>query len=277
MVVPEDGAGVKKWRVTTRNFFRIKMLLGISVLLLVAGFFSTLSLGVVYMRMKHFQRSNVRLLEATRKLDDVLARLDTYQQKERLLRDLLGGDIELPKAPEEEPVISQADNAGKTASSGAMTGGSLNEIEQAIARQESAMRRKPSIWPIENVWQLSDRFRDTGFAQGIHQGIDIVAPAKTTVMAVADGRVIFAGMDETLGQMIGIDHENGWETRYGHNRLLLVKFGDMVRKGQPIAIYGGKGGYETGPHLHFAMYYKGKAMNPLDHLPPKPGLEISER
>jgi murein DD-endopeptidase MepM/ murein hydrolase activator NlpD len=59
--------------------------------------------------------------------------------------------------------------------------------------------------------------------------------------------------------------------------MLLVKYGDTVRKGQPIAIYGGAGGASTGTHLHFAMYYKGKPVNPLDHLPPILAASLAKR
>ena len=276
MIIPEDGAGVKKWRVTTRNFLRLKILAVICSVLLLAGFVSTFSLGMVYARMKHYQSSNVRLLEATRKLGDVMARLERFQQNETMLRELLGGDIDLPKAPENEPVTASSDTASLASADGETPNGSPNEIEQAIARQESAMRKKPSIWPVSGGI-LSDRFRATGSAKEMHQGIDIVANSKSSVVAVADGRVIFAGMDETLGTTIAIDHENGWETRYGHNKLLLVKYGDTVRKGQPIAIYGGSGGASTGAHLHFAMYFKGKPVNPLDQLPPNPTAKLSKK
>jgi murein DD-endopeptidase MepM/ murein hydrolase activator NlpD len=89
--------------------------------------------------------------------------------------------------------------------------------------------------------------------------------------------VVFAGNDDLLGLLVMIDHENGWETRYGHNESLLIKAGDTVRKGQPIAVYGGKDGASTGAHLHFAAYYRGKPVNPLDILPPNPTMQISKR
>jgi murein DD-endopeptidase MepM/ murein hydrolase activator NlpD len=276
MIIPEDGAGVKKWRITTRNFFRLKIVAGICGALLLVGIVSAFSLGVVYARMKHYQSNNIRLIEATKKLGDVQARLERFQQNETRLRELLGGDIELPKAPEKEIETASADTSLQAVESGNTGADSGNEIQQAITRQELAMRKKPSIWPVNGA-MLSDKFRDSSSTKDLHQGIDIVAPSKSNVVAVADGKVIFSGNDETLGLTIAIDHENGWETRYGHNRLLLVKYGDIVRKGQPIAIYGGTGGVSTGTHLHFAMYFKGKPVNPLDHLPSIPGNVFTKR
>jgi murein DD-endopeptidase MepM/ murein hydrolase activator NlpD len=271
MIVPEDGAGVKKWRLTTRAFFRLKILLGAVCVLIVLGFVSMLSLGVMFLEVKHYQSSNARLLEAARKVAAISARLDRYLEKERTLRDLLGGDIELPPAPETDQQTASAAEPSSPPSSNTST-----EIEQAIASKESLMRRRPNIWPV-NAWQVVNRFRQTGSSTEMHQGIDIIAPMKSSVMASADGRVMFAGKDDVLGLCVVIDHENGWETRYGHNESLLVKSGDTVKKGQPIAVYGGRGGASTGAHLHFEVYYRAKPVDPLAVLPSNPALMISKR
>lgn len=270
MIVPEDGAGVKKWRLTTRAFFRLKILFVAAFVLLALGIVSSLFLGVMYVQVKRYQYANMRLLEAARKVTVISERLERYREKERTLRELLGSDIELPIAPESEQQVTGSDIPASSDS------GSSNDIEQAIARKESMMRRRPNIWPV-NDGQVINRFRNSGSSREAHQGIDIIAPRKSSVMAVADGRVVFAGMDELLGLLVVIDHENGWETRYGHNESLLLKAGDTVRKGQSIAVYGGKEGSSTGAHLHFAAYYRGKPVNPLDIFPPNPTLQISER
>ena len=139
------------------------------------------------------------------------------------------------------------------------------------------MRRRPNIWPVTNPWQVVNRFRGAGSAREIHHGIDIIAARNSSVTAVADGRVIFAGMHETLGLLVAVDHENGWETRYGHNAVLLVKIGDTVRKGQAVAVYGGREGASTGIHLHFAVYYRGRPIDPLEVLPASPMIRVTER
>jgi murein DD-endopeptidase MepM/ murein hydrolase activator NlpD len=270
MIIPEDGAGVKKWRITTRMFNRLKILLGISGVILVVGMLALFSVGVMYFKMKQYQRSNARLMVATEKLNSIAARLEQFEEKERTLRDLLGSHIVLPKAPGETGGMATArapeDRAAKTG----------NEIEQAIARNETLLRHKPDTWPVR-AWQVSDRFRGGKSSGDGHFGIDIIAPKGSNVSAAADGKVVFAGTDESLGRVVDIDHENGWMTRYGHNELLLVKFGDVVRKGQPVAIYGGIDKSGTGTHLHFEMYFKGKAVNPLDHLPKLPAMKITQR
>lgn len=261
MIIPEDGAGVRKWRVTTRMFARLKILLGVSAVLLVVGLISLLSIGVMYAKMKQYQRSNARLLTAAEKLGAVASRLEQFEERERTLRELLGSDIQLPDAPADSGAVTVEASGESPAAPGG------NEIEQAISRREAQIRRKPDIWPVARAWQVSDWFKEGKDAGGEHFGIDIIASKGANVVASAEGRVVFAGTDANLGLMVSIDHENGWETRYGHNHLLLVKYGDTVRKGQPIAIYGGADGKGTGKHLHFEMLYRDKAVNPLEQLP----------
>jgi murein DD-endopeptidase MepM/ murein hydrolase activator NlpD len=261
MIVPEEGSGVKKWRVTTSRFFQLKLLFYVAGLFVVIGFFSTTSLGFMYAKMRYYQHYNERLLEATAKLNAISLRLERYKENETKLRTILGSDIELPKPPTPEPENVTAANALIPGKAGG------NELEQAIALKESGLRRIPSIWPVNNPWQVTKSFKSSGRKES-HLGIDIVARTKSSVVATADGRVTFAAVDDLLGLAVTIDHENGLETRYGHNETLLVKYGDTVRKGQTIAVYGGKDGESsTGVHLHYAVNLNGQPVDPFKYLP----------
>ncbi|MFA6471402.1 MAG: M23 family metallopeptidase [Candidatus Latescibacterota bacterium] len=266
MIIPEEGSGVKKWRVTTRSFFKLKILFFVACFFVVFGFFSTAFLGIMYAKMQYYQHYNERLLEASSKLNAISLRLERYKEKETKLRAILGSDIELPKPPVVEP------KAGSVASA-VSSGAEKNELEGAIEDKEFSLRRKPSIWPVTNAWQVTKAFKYTG-KKGNHLGIDIVARMKSSVVATADGRVIFAGMDDLLGQTVIIDHENGLETHYGHNESLMVKYGDMVRKGQSIAVYGGiDSKTTTGAHLHYAVNFKGQPVDPFGYLPENPAIK----
>ncbi|MDP2984555.1 MAG: M23 family metallopeptidase [Candidatus Latescibacter sp.] len=270
MIVPEEGARVKKWRVTTSRFFKLKILFCIACFFVVIGFFSTASLGFMYAKMRYYQHFNDRLLEATAKLNAISLRLERYKENETKLRTILGSDIELPKPPAVEP--------GTGTAAGALSPGKRggNELEQAIAAKESSLRRKPSIWPVNNPWQVTKTFKYAG-RKDSHLGTDIVARMKSSVVATADGKVIFAGMDDLLGLTVTIDHENGLETHYGHNESLLVKYGDTVRKGQSIAVYGGMDGKSsTGVHLHYAVYLKGQPVDPFGYLPENPAIKYAK-
>lgn len=98
-----------------------------------------------------------------------------------------------------------------------------------------------------------------------HQGIDIAVPLGTPVSAAAAGKVVFAGRNGGYGNMVLIEHSDGRRTLYGHNQSLLVKAGDVVQAGQPIAAAGSTG-HSTGPHVHFEIREGNNSVNPLNFL-----------
>ena len=99
-----------------------------------------------------------------------------------------------------------------------------------------------------------------------HAGIDIANSVGTDIVAADGGIVTYAGWMSGYGYLVRIDHQNGYETYYGHNSKLLVSVGDKVFKGQHIAEMGATGRV-TGPHCHFEVRYNGETKNPLNYLP----------
>nr|WP_269530713.1 M23 family metallopeptidase [Algiphilus aromaticivorans] len=98
-----------------------------------------------------------------------------------------------------------------------------------------------------------------------HYGLDFAARPGTDVSAVGSGIVESSGMRSGYGQMVEINHGNGYSTRYGHNSKLLVRAGERVTRGQVIAEVGASG-RATGPHLHFEVWHNGKAVNPSKYV-----------
>jgi murein DD-endopeptidase MepM/ murein hydrolase activator NlpD len=104
--------------------------------------------------------------------------------------------------------------------------------------------------------------------QAIHLGIDFDAPTGTPVTAVAEGVVSFVGVRPGYGNVVEIDHGNGYMTRYAHNSVLVAEVGERVHAGETIAKVGSTG-RATGPHCHFEVWLNGKAVNPIAYVKSK--------
>ena len=98
-----------------------------------------------------------------------------------------------------------------------------------------------------------------------HSGIDFDAPMGSAVTAVADGVVTWAGVRSGYGNVIEIDHGNGYMTRYAHNSELVARVGQRVHAGETIAKVGSTG-RSTGPHCHFEVWLNGRAVNPMAYV-----------
>ncbi|HEX7036068.1 MAG TPA: peptidoglycan DD-metalloendopeptidase family protein [Pseudomonadales bacterium] len=94
-----------------------------------------------------------------------------------------------------------------------------------------------------------------------HAGVDFAGREGSDVVAVASGVVTFAGKRYGYGQMVEINHGDGYVTRYGHHETLAVKVGDIVKKGQVIGTMGSSG-RSTGPHVHFEVLKNGRHVDP---------------
>ncbi|WP_277986996.1 M23 family metallopeptidase [Rhodocyclus gracilis] len=101
--------------------------------------------------------------------------------------------------------------------------------------------------------------------QAMHEGIDFIAEPGTRVIAAAGGVVASAEFHPQYGNLIEIDHGNDFVTRYAHLSRILVKPGQVIKRGQEIGASGNTG-RSTGPHLHFEVRLKGVPQNPARFL-----------
>lgn len=95
----------------------------------------------------------------------------------------------------------------------------------------------------------------------MHKGIDIAKSSGSDIVAADGGTIVFSGALGSYGNLIEIDHGNGYRTKYAHCSRLLVGVGTKVYKGQSIAKVGSTG-RSTGPHLHFEVLKNGVNLNP---------------
>lgn len=114
------------------------------------------------------------------------------------------------------------------------------------------------IWPTRGKVTSPFGYRGKHY----HEGLDIGVHVGTPVYAADTGIVTFAGRRSGYGNLVIIDHGNGFTTRYAHLSSYLVSKGDRVKKGEVIA-KSGNTGRSTGPHLHFEIRVKGAPKNPF--------------
>lgn len=122
--------------------------------------------------------------------------------------------------------------------------------------------------PVEKGW-MSSRFgrRTDPFTGKVawHNGVDFAGKEGSGIIAVASGVVTWSGERHGYGNLVEINHGNGFSTRYAHNKVNKVDVGDVVKKGQVIALMGSTG-RSTGPHVHFEVYKNGRAVDPSSYI-----------
>lgn len=168
-----------------------------------------------------------------------------------------------PLARKEEVEKKLKQDLAKLSKAITKQGDSLRELEGFFRYQRSLLASSPSIWPAKGWVTSGFGYRKSPYTgeKEMHNGIDIAGRFGAPVVGAADGIVLYAGGDESYGNVIEIDHGFGMITRYGHNSENLVRIGQRVRKGELIAKMGNTG-RSTGPHLHFEVLMNGVPINP---------------
>jgi murein DD-endopeptidase MepM/ murein hydrolase activator NlpD len=148
------------------------------------------------------------------------------------------------------------------------SGEQLSVLESMLFNRQLDMNSVPSREPIANSYITSSFGRRADPIVGgsqFHKGIDFEADVGDPVLAVADGVVSYSGVRSGYGNVIEIDHGNGYVTRYAHNSRLERRIGELIRAGQEIA-KAGSTGRSTGAHVHFEVWENGRYVNPRKFL-----------
>jgi murein DD-endopeptidase MepM/ murein hydrolase activator NlpD len=158
----------------------------------------------------------------------------------------------------------------------------LDGLEQRLDTQERQLkvladllllrgldsRQLPAGRPVDSGWlssvygQRPDPFSGK---MGWHAGVDFAGQSGTDILAVADGVVTWSDSRYGYGQLVEVDHGNGYRTRYAHNKENLVAVGARVRKGDVIARMGSSG-RATAPNVHFEVLLNGRHVNPAKYV-----------
>jgi murein DD-endopeptidase MepM/ murein hydrolase activator NlpD len=160
------------------------------------------------------------------------------------------------------------DGMGRVEADFKVSGDQLSVLEALLFDRELDRNATPSRMPVAKGYITSGfggRADPFGGGRQYHKGIDFDANTGDKVLSVADGVVSFAGRRSGYGNVVEVDHGNGYVTRYAHNSRLVVRVGDLVRGGQQIA-KAGSTGRSTGAHVHFEVWENGRVVNPRKFL-----------
>ena len=144
----------------------------------------------------------------------------------------------------------------------------LTIMEDIFMHENLRSETIPSGRPVESGWLSSGFGRRTDPFSGklaYHEGVDFAGKTGTGVIAAASGVVTWSGERYGYGRMVEIDHGNGYVTRYAHNKENKVEVGEIIEKGQVLALMGSSG-RSTGPHVHYEVLRNGKPVDPKRYI-----------
>ncbi len=203
-------------------------------------------------------------------------RLDALGKRLTEMADIDSHEFDFDSAPPSGG--PEADGAGVSAQIPDLST-KLNDLEQKVALRDSQLsalenvildrdlkkQTHPEGRPVAAGF-ISSYFgeREDPFSgeEAYHKGVDFAGAAGANVMAVAAGVVTWAGNRTGYGNLVEINHGDGYVTRYAHNQRTLVQVGQMVKRGDAIALMGSSG-RSTGPHVHFEVLRNGRQVDPL--------------
>ncbi|WP_245750024.1 M23 family metallopeptidase [Marinobacter zhejiangensis] len=166
------------------------------------------------------------------------------------------------RAPELEQMISQLETRIEDRAQ------QLHLLDTLISHKRIEDERFVAGRPITWGW-LSSRYgyRSDPFTgrRAWHAGVDLAGKEGSDIIAVAAGVVTHAGERNGYGNLVEVDHGDGLVTRYAHCKTISVQVGDVVQKGQVVALMGSTG-RSTGPHVHFEVLRNGKSENPEHYI-----------
>ena len=141
----------------------------------------------------------------------------------------------------------------------------VSELHGRWEKQLDWLQTLPTGVPIQGDYRVSSGFgiRNDPFTGGLamHEGLDFTAMSGTTVVATAKGTVTRSGWDFGYGNVVEVQHAEGFATRYAHLSKRLVQVGDVVERGGVLGEVGSTG-RSTGPHLHYEVFNKDRVINP---------------
>jgi murein DD-endopeptidase MepM/ murein hydrolase activator NlpD len=213
----------------------------------------------------NYERDASRLQAKVQNLQSVVNKLGVMAGLDQSLPDTrIAGVGGVPSSESVAPSVNPTITLEKMDQSVSSLTERSSKLEEFYKDQRVLLASTPSIWPVHGYLSTSFGNRTDPFTGQLdfHSGIDISTPIGTKVQAPADGVVVSVGTKGGYGNAITIDHGYGIVTQYGHLDHFNVRPGQRIRRGDVIAFVGTTG-RSTGPHLHYEVWVRDQAQNPL--------------
>ncbi|HDQ25501.1 MAG TPA: M23 family metallopeptidase [bacterium] len=287
MLVPDDNTTVFSLKLGAKFLIAFVLLWAVSVVVSViiigrhANYRATQEYNrYLVVKQKEFAKEVLEARETVKRVSEIEKQLkDLLQLKSRnaiikytgfggpsyidtkLLEENLKSGDELISRTAFETAVRYVDSQARANEAG------FQEIIKYITQQRARLTAVPSGWPVRGWITAGFGSRIDPFtgALSFHQGVDIANDLGTPVRATADGVIHFANFERGYGNIVSINHGNGYLTRYGHLQRYVVSQGQHVKKEQVIG-YLGNTGRSTAPHLHYEVLLNGVGVNPVRYL-----------
>jgi murein DD-endopeptidase MepM/ murein hydrolase activator NlpD len=301
LIIPEGSSRNINFRLTFWKTWMILGLLGFLIIFLIilSVLYGNLISGVTSAKSLH--RENERLQEYNARVVELEKELQEYRKFTKRIAELAGveypfpsdlslygeGQVSSPRrdtglalshkedysSSKNMETISELPVYGESLKNGSERSphdqhpfGRLAGLDK-IQVESDSLRHIPKGQPIDG-WISRGFSKDAYVFGGEHTGVDFAAKEGTEVKVTADGIVSFTGWDDIYGNLVIVDHKNGYVSYYGHNSRILVNSGSSVKRGQVIAL-SGNSGRSSAPHLHYEIRKNDIPVDPKDFMNPK--------
>ncbi len=220
-----------------------------------------------------------------------IAELQSHVSRLNALGERLADEVEIPK--DEFNMVTLPSSGGPLHNQELTPRVSVSQLEQQITDLGLSLNHKENQFKLIESLALGQHISNSSYLSGrpitrgwlssyygvrndpftgkpaMHKGVDFAGKENADVIATGSGVVSFVGQRYGYGNMVEIDHGNGYKTRYAHNKENLVELGEVVNKGQTVAKMGSTG-RSTGPHVHYEVLRNDKQLNPAKYVYRKP-------
>lgn len=293
MIIPENSSRSRQIVIPAWLFRAAMLILPILLLISITLFLDYRFVANQVYENRELQSENRRLRQNVQlyqnrmeSMESSLARIENFSARLKMITNLMDKDqlskhldlplpnsstnivFENPEGEESSSPTNEDESFERISRQALILEQSMHDLYELLSDQKSFLTALPTKKPAEGYFTSGFGVRVSPMGDGaekMHEGLDIANRVGTPIHAPAQGTVVFAGRKSGYGLIVILDHGYGLETWYGHTSRVLVKAGQLIKRGQSIALVGNSG-RSTGPHVHYEVRVHGIPVDPLAYI-----------